>query len=356
MKNYLLWASFGCLSLLITLTSHAADTKSVLLSGHFVGGYTNSWVAGGAKGSQWLVDDLALKMNFDVTDKIKVVVENNASITPGTTALSGGGTVHNSSAFYSQKAALTAGGFTFANTSAYINHRCGDHLNYTLGHFVTPFGMENMWGRPDMHSYHYSYGYKNAQTYGWNHDLGVQINLIDLGGNWEVAVIDGRNFGNVEYTPAALLRWSMNFAFGGEGSLMPVASTYLGRWQGGPEDLGFTVGMGFKMSIFWLNAEWVYNSYNTDVTTDTAKTKTMSVWGEPGVDLGVVKLSTKLDFKSYKLNDATASVTDFDIAAAIGHDFSGKTNVKAIYAHNNLKGDLPGGHSNDFRVLVSTKW
>src|SRR5690606_22693633 len=138
----------------------------------------------------------------------------------------------------------TVGGFSYGLREAYVDHMFGDNFKLTAGFFRNNFGMENMWSRYAMHSYHYSTAYGMAQLNGWNYDTGLRFTLMDLGpGDLEVSLFNSAlNPGAAgKDTVGTAVRYSFDID-GGGWTLTPVVSTYLGRWQGGPRDIGASAG------------------------------------------------------------------------------------------------------------------
>ncbi len=133
---------------------------------------------------------------------------------------------------------------------------------------------------------------------------------------------------------------------------MPVASTYLGRWRGGPLDVSASAGANMKMGMFAANLEYMYGGLNSN-DTDAGKIKTHNVWVEPMVDLGVVNVSAKVDYISAKLG-AADSYSDWNVSGAVTHEWD-KLRIRAAYSARNLKNTaVPNAH--DFRIMFGTKF
>lgn len=135
-------------------------------------------------------------------------------------------------------------------------------------------------------------------------------------------------------------------------TIMPVASTYLGRWRGGPLDVGISAGANMKMGMFAANLEYMYGSQNIN-DTDAGKTKNHTVWVEPMFDLGMVNVSAKVDYHSDKAGAAN-STSDWNVSGAVTHEWD-KLRIRAAYSARNLKNtQTPNAH--DFRIMFGSKF
>ncbi|MFM8314739.1 MAG: hypothetical protein ACKOA8_10675 [Deltaproteobacteria bacterium] len=183
MSKHLKLAALGSLSLVLAVQAQGAEEKKgLMIGGSFEGGYGHGWGDNTAKSSQFFIDDLNMKFNVNVSDKVKVVVDQHwaaASGTSGTTA-----TDWNSSAQVFDNLTLngeTGSALSMATQAAYVEHKCGDHMTSQFGFVRTPFGIENMWTRFDSHSYYYSTGFTNQRTNGWDADLGIKSTFNNIG-------------------------------------------------------------------------------------------------------------------------------------------------------------------------------
>ncbi|MBM4303860.1 MAG: hypothetical protein FJ112_05990, partial [Deltaproteobacteria bacterium] len=214
MSKHLKLAALGTLGLVLAVQAQGAEEKKgLMIGGSFEGGYAHSWGESVTRGSQFFIDDLNMKFNVNVSDKIKVVVDQHwaaASNNNPTTA-----TNWNSSdqVFDNLLLGTRNDGLNMATQAAYVEHKCGDHMTSQFGFVRTPYGIENMWTRFDSHSYYYSTGFTNQRTNGWDADLGIKSTFTNVG-NLEVAVLEGRRdrltgtqSAHVNM-PSAAARWS----------------------------------------------------------------------------------------------------------------------------------------------------
>jgi len=350
MSKHLKLAALGTLSLVFAVQAQGAEEKKgLMIGGSFEGGYAHSWGENVAKGSQFFIDDLNTKLNFNVSDKVKVVIDEHfAADSTGNTA---GTTNWNSVGQNFNNMTLTGGSLTMSAQAAYVEHKCGDHMTSQFGFVRTPFGMENMWSRYDSHSYYYSTAFSNQHTYGWDADLGIKSTFTGMG-NLEVALLEGRRNGSAathSNMPSAAARWSTDTKAGGM-SITPVISAYTGRWRGGPLDLGVSAGANMKMGMLGVNAEYMYTGMSpADVTGD--KVKGHNVWVEPTFDLGVINASAKVDYVNSKTGDGE-STSNWNLSAAVTHDWD-KLRIRGAFTTRNLK---QGEKQHDFRVMFGTKF
>ncbi len=359
MSKHLKLAALGSLSLVLAVQAQGAEEKKgLMIGGSFEGGYAHSWGDSVTKGSQFFIDDLNMKFNVNVSDKVKVVVDQhwaaNSAGKPTTTA-----TDWNSVAQNFDNLTLGAGGrLTMATQAAYVEHKCGDHMTSQFGFVRTPFGIENMWSRYDSHSYYYSSGFTNQYSNKWDADLGIKSTFNNIG-NLEVAVLEGRqnttwdsddttanSFG---YMPAVAARWSTGTKAGGM-DITPVISGYTGRWRGGPQDVGVAAGATMKMGMLGVNAEYMYSKENHN-DTDAGKYTQNNVWVEPTFDLGMVNASAKIDWVNSKTGTAE-STSNWNLSGALTHDWD-KLRIRGAFTTRNLK---QGTREHDFRVMFGTKF
>jgi len=351
MSKHFKWARLWFLGFgvcLVGAQAETAATKGLTFSGSAEAGYAYTWDSTpSTKNSQWLVDSAVMNMTATLSDSTSVVISNAVSVVPVTTnALSGG----INSANYFSRFQFTNNGFTLANNAAYIDHKLADGVHLWAGNFRVPFGMESTWARYDMHTYYYSMAFATAQGANWLYDVGVKLAVSDvIPGTLEVAVVDGRQNGATDSSPAQAVKYGIEIK-GGDMSITPTVSAYLGRWIGGPKDLGFTVGANWKMGTIWTNVEWLYLSQDNA----GVKTKNMSIYVEPGFDFGVANFSLKGEWYNQDPGAGT-STSDFNIGAALSHEYEGGYRIKLAYAHGGIKGDL-GGHVNDIRLLLGAKF
>ena len=350
MSKHLRLAALGTLSLVLAVQAQGAEEKKgLMIGGSFEGGYAHSWGDGVTRGSQFFIDDLNMKFNVNVSDKVKVVVDQHwaaASTGNGTTA-----TNWNSSnqVFDNLLLGTRNTGLNMATQAAYVEHKCSDHMTSQFGFVRTPFGIENMWNRFDSHSYYYSTGFTNQRTNGWDADLGIKSTFTNVG-NLEVALLEGRRAGASHVNmPAAAARWSTDMKASGM-NLTPTISGYTGRWRGGPLDLGIAAGTGMKMGAFGVTAEYMYQKVNAS-DTEASTTKTHNVWVEPSFDLGVVNASAKVDWVNSKTGTAD-STSNWNLSGALTHDWD-KLRIRGAFTTRNLK---QGTREHDFRVMFGTKF
>ncbi len=352
MTNNYKWLALSIFCLVLASVGNAAESKTGGKGASFSGFAEGGWnwqFQTGQKQTQFLLDEANMTMNFDVSEKTKVAVSNSMAMTNGKTVDFTG---NHASNYFSNFRLTGTNGLVFANQAAYIEHKCGENWWTTLGHFRTPFGMENMWAKYEMPTYFYSSMYGVANTYSWNYDLGLKVAIGDpIPGKLEVAILDGRRNtrGDGDHTPAWALRWWYEWK-NGDMSLTPVISSYLGRWRGGPSDLGFTGGLMWKMGTVWANAEFLWNSMKPVGAVDT-KTKMMGFYLEPGVDLGMFEVSTKFDWRK-----VDGGNSDINLGFSVGHTYADKLRVRAVYQAANLSKKLGTNVVNDFRLLFGTSW
>lgn len=333
------------------------EMKGMGFNGSFEGGYTNSWVPSGAKESQFTVDNATLKMTADVSDKVSLVFENAFSVNTGNAALwnaRGGATFFSGARL--TPALAGASNFTFANNGAYIEHKTADGVTLNLGHVKTPFAMESLWSRYNMHGYFYSAGYTAFNMVGAAYDVGLVVKLADvLPGNADFALLDGRNYGGDNFTPAGGLRWWYEMK-SGDLTITPVLSTFMGRWKGSPSDLAISAGTMIKSGMWWFNLEWVYARTYTTAGDSSTKLQNMSIWGEPGFSIeDIADISLKVDHSRVRAGTATTDTTDWNVSGVVSHSYSDKSRVRAMYQHANLSGNA-GAHTNLIGLFWGTQW
>jgi len=359
-KTWVKLALVGMITAAAANADHApghTGAKGMTMGGSAEAGWQMGFTSGTPMASHFLVDHASMWMNAEVSDKLKFVVNNAFAVTDGGGVATGRGM--NTATYFSGARLTTAAGtgtqFTFANNAAYVEHKCMDGLTTAVGHFMTPFGMEGLSSRYDMSTYYYSAAANQAFTLGWMFDLGFKWTATDyVPGTLEVALIDGHraNLGGESVTPSAVARWWYEVK-GGDWSFTPVVSTYLGRWRGGPKDLGITAGGMFKAGTLFANAEWVYTSQDATMNAG-AKTKNWSLYLEPGMDLGLAKLSVKWDYNS--VDAGAGSTNDMNLGAALTKDYSDKLRIRAVYMFANMSKKLAAASTHDVRLLFGTKW
>lgn len=371
MTKHLKVASLWLYSLsLCVVTAHAAEMKGVTWSGGADAGWFYSWKSipnqSADKNTGFLVDSARLRMDAQVSDSTKIVLDNAFSFMPakvGTFSGSGLTPIVNSSNFFNRTQLNSGSGMIFANNEAYIAHKCTDNITTMVGNMAVPFGMESMWKRSDMHTYYYSMGAivrRDNGGFGWAYDLGIKFNFQDvIPGTFEVAVLDGKEL--FDNSPAIALRWSKEFK-GGDSSFMPVVSGYFGNIYGGPKDIGLTAGANWKMGALWVNGEFAWQQapqgFALVADGDQPKNTLLNFWVEPGFDFGMLTLSVKGEWYSLKTGlPAVEAQSDMNIGAAISHTYAGNYRVKLAYAHTGLNDKVASAnHINDIRVLFSTNW
>lgn len=294
-------------------------------------------------GTQFFIDQATMHKSWDVSEKTRVVMENVVSANGPTKSTNAG---QNGSNFVSKYkltgGSAAAGAFQFANTAAYLEHKA-DGLGFAVGNMRTPFSIENTMSRFNMPTYYYSAGYGAAQTLGWNYDLGVKLSLSDMiPGNLEVGVFDGQNNGDNK-TPALAAKYGFNYD-GGDFSIAPSVGTYMGRWAGGPKDLGFAVGATSKFGTAFVNAEWIYTSKDTGTVA-----KIWDLYVEPGIDLGGADISAK-----WELVNAN-STSDMNLGVGVGKTYANKLRVRATYQATNFSKKL-GAMGHDVRLMLGASF
>ena len=81
MSKHLKLAALGALSLVLAVQAQGAEEKKgLMIGGSFEGGYAHSWGDTVTKGSKFFIDDLNMKFNVNVSDKVKVVVDQHWEI------------------------------------------------------------------------------------------------------------------------------------------------------------------------------------------------------------------------------------------------------------------------------------
>ncbi|MSP19259.1 MAG: hypothetical protein EXR74_06785 [Bdellovibrionales bacterium] len=350
MNKHLKLAALGSLGLVFVVSAQGAeDKKGLMIGGSFEGGYARGWSNTSSSKSQFFIDDLNMKFNINVSDKIKVVIDEHFAANQKGAATNS----FNSRSANFNNLTLGSGDFQMSAQSAYVEHKCSDHMTTQFGYVRTPFGMENMWARYDSHTYYYSSGFDTQHNRGLDADLGIKTTYTAFG-NLEVAVLGGQQ-GAAQFKnnmPSASARWSTDLKAGGM-TIMPVASTYLGRLNGGPLDKAGSLGANMKMGMFAANLEYMYGTINT-IDTDATKTKNHTVWVEPMVDLGVVNVSAKVDYNSTKVGSAD-STSDWNVSGAVTHEWD-KLRIRAAYSARNLKNTTTTPNSHDFRIMFGTKF
>lgn len=358
-----------------------------------MGGYYQSWqktpagatVPNNAHG--FTVDRLKLRMDGNVSDKTKVVLQNaffvDVSSTDGKNNANYnvfGSRNFTSPAAFRLASGAAGTGLLYSLESAYVDHKFADGFHTWVGFFATPFGMESMWDRGDMPTYYYSAFYRsNYVGSGINNDLGVKFALTEMiPGTLEIAIMDGRGYagtGPAHMSPSIGLRYSMEHK-SGDMSLTPVASLYMAHWAGFAKYWMASLGAMAKMGALWGNLEFLYSTDQPNlsgVANTDGKNNRWSLVAEPGFDAGMVNLSAKVEFTNTTYNGGIASGTnkgqsDFNVGLAASHTYDGDYTVKLAYAMYGLANknlgpgsfSSPAGfgedHVNDLRLLFSTKW
>ncbi len=339
-----------CMLSLVAVATARADHKAghtggFSMTGNFTGGLATSFGGGGTHGFDWLVDNVEMKNGYTISDKTKVHVNHGFSADNGTRVATG--RAQDSRNFYSG-VTIAAGGLNYQVREAYVQHQCADKVTTSVGLFRNVFGMENMWDRYDMANYYYSRAYGVWQANGWNYNLGIKWDIYGL----EAALFQSTNGGgDTRSTPGLAFRYKFDVA-GGDWTLTPVLSAYLGKWFGSPKDIAFSGGAMWKMGTLWTNLEFEYGMTKS-IPAGTTTAKDWSLIVEPGFDLGVANLSAKWELTSNTAG-AAAAVSDMNISVAISKSYD-KMNTKLLYAHNNLGGKL-GAHNNEVRLLFGAEW
>ena len=113
----------------------------------------------------------------------------------------------------------------------------------------------------------------------------------------------------------------------GDSSLTPVVSAIFNRWDGGPADVGLTAGVMWKMNSVFANAEWVYTARKARRPMVELRRSMWSLYAEPGVDLGMLAVSAKVEFNSTTPAGGTAA-TNWNIGAGISHTYGEKYRIR----------------------------
>lgn len=356
MSTFWKWTRTWFLSLgLVLVAAHAEKdaAKGVVFGGSFEGGYSYDWTGGSRYDSNWQVDYLNLNMTANVSENTKVVLNNGFAFTSKSGSAAGFGLGQRNYWNRTVTVGLGTNGIVLGNTAAYIDHKCMDGLHTWVGNFAVPFGMESMVDRFDVPTYYISGAYTAIGRYWGYQDLGVKFALTDIiPGTLEVALQEGDNVR--QFGPLLALRYQYDMK-SGDMAFSPTVSAVFNTWRGGPKDMGFTVGTGMKSGAFLLNAEFLYGSQAIDPTLDP-KNKVLSVYAEPGFDLGFATLTSKLEWGSF--DNGAGSNSDFNVGAAISHTYAGGYRVRLAYQHQGLSGNgsIGGNHLNDIRLFVGTKF
>ncbi len=342
-----------CLLSLVAVTTARADHKAghgggLSMGGNFEAGFATSFGGATKSGFDWLVDNVEFKNGYTISDKTKVTVNHGFSAMGTTTTPVATGRGQDSRNFYSPAQIGAAGiGMVYQVREAYVTHQCADKVTTSVGLFKNVFGMENMWDRYDMANYYYSRAYGVWQGNGWNYNYGMKWDVHGI----EAALFQSTNGGgDTRSTPGLALRYKFDVA-GGDWTLTPVLSAYLGKWYGAPKDIGFSGGAMWKMGTLWTNLEFEFGQTKTLAGVATAKDWSLIV--EPGFDLGIANLSAKWEMTSNTAG-AGAGVSDMNLSVAISKSYD-KMRTKLLYAHNNLGGKL-GGHANEVRLMFGADW
>lgn len=346
---------------LVAVSANAVDWK---MTGTVEGGaaaiFGHTTVAN--NDSAFYLDHAMLNTTVTLNDKTKVVVTKGFSIsgqggglgTFGTT-LAGRSTAN----YFNKLGLLTAanGSIAFAINEAYLMHECATGVGIMGGVFKTPFGMEGLWNRYDYLTYWMSNGYNSAVTMGWNYDVGLGVTLSEfIPGKLEVAVVDGRvNAARGQGTgaagvdnsnPAFAARYHLKLDVGNM-EITPVASVYMSRFQGGggPNDMGLSGGLMWKMGMLSINAEFI-DTQSAPAAGGT-KVSSRSIWFEPGVDLGMFQINGKVDLAR------VGGVNDTNFGLALGKKWDA-WRLRAAWQYISTGGGAVKFH--DLRVLLGTSF
>lgn len=358
-----------CLSLAVS-SAWAAEgtTKGVQLSGDVNTGFAYTWqpLGGGATNNdtQFIVDNATVKLEANLSDSTKVVFTNAISLLSAETLGAGGW--FNSNNFYSQyKITSGDGRFVMSNLDAYVEHKFAEGFRLSFGNMKTPYGLESMVDRWDVPTYYYSYIRYITNQYGWNYDTGLKLTFSDvIPGKIEFSIVDGRSNGADIWSPAGVLRYSYEYK-NGDFSFTPEVSTYLGKWSGGPQDVGISAGAWLKMAQYFANFEFQYTSYGVDTIAQNAQLKYWEAMLEPGIDLGgIVTVSVKGELVNQTIGAGSAN-TDLNVGAALTHDYNnGEFRVRLAYMHGGFLNKFiqPAATAdgqapvNDIRLMFGTKF
>lgn len=347
-----------CMLSLVAVATARADHKAghsgggFTMSGNIEGGLATAFGGSSTKGFRWIIDNVEMKNGYTVSDKTKVhiahgfAVNNGAGNTASFAAGAAAGS-QDSRSYYGATIGAAAG-LMYNVREAYVTHQCADKITTTVGLFRNVFGMENMWDRFDMHTYYYSRAYGVWQANGWNYNLGMKWDIYGL----EATLFQSANTTpDTRTTPGIALRYKFDVA-GGDWTLTPVISAYLGKWFGAPKDIGFSGGAMWKMGTLWSNLEFEYGQTKSTAT-GLAVAKDWSLIVEPGFDLGVANVSAKWELTS-NTAAAGAATSDMNVSLAVSKAYD-KMRAKLLYTHANLGGKL-GGHANEIRLLFGAEW
>lgn len=340
---------------LVATTANAAEVK---MSGSIEGGAVAVFghPTTTTNDSAFYLDHAALNTLVTINDKTKVVINKAFSMNGSFTNAAGFGTAaatHSTATFFNALGTVaTTGTIAFAVNEAYLAHECASGVNVMGGMFATPFGIEGMWGRYDYTMYYYSFGRRAAVANGWNYDVGFGVTLSEfMPGKLEVAVTDGRvnttvTGGVQNSNPAVAARYHVKLEVG-DMEITPVVSVYASRFQGGggPNDLGLSGGLMWKMGMLMLNAEFI--DVQEALTPGATKGSSRSIWFEPGVDLGMFSLNGKVDLAR------TAGVNDTNFGLTLAKKWD-NWRLRAGWMYNSTGAGTTKWH--DVRVLLGTSF
>jgi hypothetical protein len=360
-----------CLTLAVS-SAWAADgttTKGVQLSGNVNTGFAYTWQplgagAGTNQDTQFIVDNATVKLEANISDTTKLVFTNAISLLSAETLTAEG--YYNSNDYYSQyKITSGDGRFVMSNLDAYVEHKFSDGFKLAFGNMKTPWGLESMVDRWDVPSYYYSYVYFATMQFGWDYDTGLKLTLSDvIPGKIELSIVDGRANSTDIWSPAGVIRYSIDYK-NGDFSITPEVSAYLGKWSGGPDNLGISAGAWIKYAQYFANLEFQYTSMATDTYVPNSQVKIWEAMLEPGVELGgIATVSAKVEVVNQTIPGGSAN-TDMNIGGAITHDYNnGEFRIRLAYEHGGLlnKFIMPAASAsgqapvNDLRLLFGTKF
>jgi hypothetical protein len=346
LTQHLKAVALGCLIATTAMATHTEKAAATNLNGGSAEAGLRFVTPSSTSATQFLVDDITLNKAYEASDKVKLVFNNSFALIGADTT---GVTTTNSFNYWSRFRITTPVAGTivgFANSAAYIEHKCMEGMTWSFGHRINPFGMESMMSRYNMPTFFYSGTYLYSVTNNFLYDLGVQMHLHNLiPGDLEVAVTEGRGNGNLQ-VPQITARYHLTIDSGGT-SFTPVLSGFWGNASAATTNIGFSGGLMAKISSLLLNAEFLYTKLGT------AANANWSLYVEPGIDLGMLLASVKWQLES----SATATATDMHIGAALTKNFSDKLRARLLYQLASLSKVInTAGPTHEFRLQFGTSW
>ncbi len=293
--------------------------------------------------SQWLVDQLEWNQRFDASERVHFVFNNLVSLQSNSN-LPG----FNNSRNYVSHWNLGTGQFQIANSGAYLEMVVSDAVVLSLGHLHTPFGNETQVSRYDSVSYFYSGALAAARSYAWLWDLGLGVEVTRaIPGRFVFALLDGRGTTTGQPTPAFSLRYEYNWDFAGL-SIQPTASAYFGKWAGGPQDLGVSLGFALQAGRLNLVTEYVYAKQDATRFAGSL-TETTSLYLEPSLQTGWGDFALKGEWQ------ASGGARDLHLGVTYSKHIADKVRLRVLYQFAGINAQIRSSN-HDFRLLLGTHW